>query len=112
MHFSKLELNEWQQFDKIDIQFHDRLTILTGANGSGKTTLLNIMARHHGWNSYSLATPIQERESGIVRYLTRYFGGVNKSDIPVIGKIEYTNNSSADLRVHNSNEAQYPDSDS
>lgn len=107
MHFRKLELHEWQQFEKIDIEFHDRLTILTGANGSGKTTLLKILARHNGWNSTSLATPIKQSGSGVIQFLTRYFAGVNKSDIPVMGKIEYTNDISANIQVQNSNAAQY-----
>lgn len=48
MNFNRLEVYQWQQFEKVDIELHDRLTILTGANGSGKTTLLNLFAKHAG----------------------------------------------------------------
>jgi len=40
MYFKSLEVNSWQQFENINIDFQNKLTILTGANGSGKTTLL------------------------------------------------------------------------
>lgn len=36
MNFKFMEISEWQQFDNVAIEFHDRLTVLTGANGSGK----------------------------------------------------------------------------
>ncbi|MFC1718335.1 AAA family ATPase [Candidatus Poribacteria bacterium] len=39
MGFKSLKINNWKQFDAIDIEFHDRLTILTGANASGKTIM-------------------------------------------------------------------------
>jgi len=57
MGFKNIKIKEWQQFEDINIEFHDKLTILTGANASGKTTILNLLAKHCGWNSTSLATP-------------------------------------------------------
>ncbi|WP_192986888.1 AAA family ATPase [Carnobacterium mobile] len=35
----------WNQFEKTEIDFHDRVTILTGANGVGKSTLLRLISR-------------------------------------------------------------------
>ncbi|ABM08917.1 hypothetical protein AAur_3505 [Paenarthrobacter aurescens TC1] len=46
---SQLTVHNWRQFSDIDIVFHPRLTILTGANGAGKTTLLNILGPHFNW---------------------------------------------------------------
>lgn len=57
MKFESLTLKNWQQFADVDIKFHPRVTILTGSNGSGKTTILSLLARHQGWQYYSLATP-------------------------------------------------------
>jgi len=48
--FQRLKIEDWRQFDTIDIEFHPRLTVLTGANGSGKTTLLSILGRHFNWS--------------------------------------------------------------
>ena len=65
MHFKKLTLHNWK-FRSIDVDFHHRLTILTGANGAGKTTLLNLLGRHFRWEIRILGVPvIRERNSRI-----------------------------------------------
>lgn len=107
MHFKSIEISEWQQFSSVTIEFHDRLTVLTGANGSGKTTILNLLAKHYGWEMPSLATPREEKKTGIIQFFSRIFDGENKSQIPIIGKIEYSNDSKSDLQVQNNNVAQY-----
>ena len=61
--FTKIALRGWRQFRNVDIDFHPRLTILTGANGAGKTTLLNLVSRHFGWASSFISTPTR-RGSG------------------------------------------------
>ncbi|ELC0656973.1 AAA family ATPase [Vibrio fluvialis] len=107
MYIKKICLNEWQQFQEVDIEFHDRVTILTGGNGSGKTTILNILAKHCGWNSVSLATPKTESSTGIVKYFFRFFSGVDKGSNNSIGRIIYSNNVNSPLVVSNGNSAQY-----
>ncbi len=66
--FKKLEIQGWRQFDHVDIEFHPRLTILTGANGSGKTTMLNLLNRHFGWQTRFVATPTQDKKTGVLKY--------------------------------------------
>ncbi|MFC3243974.1 AAA family ATPase [Gordonia humi] len=34
--FSRIQISNWRQFRNVDVKFHNRLTVLTGANGSGK----------------------------------------------------------------------------
>ncbi len=107
MHFKSIELSEWQQFSDVKIDFHDRLTILTGANGSGKTTLLNLLAKHCGWNVTSLSTPKREENSDNVEFVQRSWNGEDRSDFSNFGSISYSNDMKADLRTQNSNAAIY-----
>lgn len=61
--FERLEIGRWRQFIDVDIAFHSRLTVLTGANGSGKTTLLNLLGRHFDWNVQLLAARDRSRRA-------------------------------------------------
>ena len=54
---SNLRISNWRQFRDIDLEFHPRLTVLTGANGAGKTTVLNLLSRHFGWQGTLVSTP-------------------------------------------------------
>lgn len=108
MQFKKLKINQWQQFEEVDLDIHDRLTILTGANGSGKTTLLTLFAKHHlGWQSTSLATPKHDKDTGRVRFWSRFFGGENKSNDKIIGEIEYSNKEKTNLVIPDGEAVQY-----
>jgi predicted ATPase len=55
--FSNLHISNWRQYRDINIDFHERLTIITGGNGAGKTTLLNLLSRHFGWQGLVVSTP-------------------------------------------------------
>lgn len=65
MIFDHLRLANWRQFRELDLQFHERLTILTGANGAGKTTVLNLLSRHFGWQGTLVSTP-RRQQTGMV----------------------------------------------
>lgn len=67
--FKSLNIHGWRQFAEVDIRFHDRLTVLTGANASGKTTLLNVLARHFGWDVPLVRTPATWKK----RWLNNFF---------------------------------------
>lgn len=97
-YFKHLEIREWQQFRRVEISFHDRLTILTGANASGKTTILNLLARHTAWDVPSLAVPRRSKAEGIFRFFTRIFSGRETKEKD-IGKLTYDNGRVASLVV-------------
>ncbi|WP_373321427.1 AAA family ATPase [Komagataeibacter europaeus] len=60
--FSNIKITGWRQFRNIDIDFHDRLTIITVANGAGKSSILSIPSQHFGWSRNFLSTP--KRDDG------------------------------------------------
>ncbi len=57
MKFANLRVSHWRQFNEVNLAFHPRVTIITGANGAGKSTLLKILSQHFGWASSLLGTP-------------------------------------------------------
>lgn len=59
--FQRLELRRWRQFDSVEIDFHPRLTVITGANGAGKTTLLSVLAPHFSWNAQLISSSSSKR---------------------------------------------------
>ena len=69
--FSSIKVQNWRQFNNVDIQFDDHLTILTGANGSGKTTILNILGRHFNWIADIASTP-KIADQGELQYDTDF----------------------------------------
>ncbi|WP_307976763.1 AAA family ATPase [Vibrio metoecus] len=75
MYFKKLKISKWQQFEEIEIDLHDRITIVTGSNGCGKTTLLSLLARHCGWVQVSLSTPKKDKKTGAIKFVQRFFKG-------------------------------------
>jgi hypothetical protein len=75
--FAKLSLWNWRQFGNVELAFHERLTVLTGANGAGKTTMLNILSQHFGWRFLFMSEPVMDRKGAL-----RYFSGSGGSVAP------------------------------
>lgn len=108
MAFLNLTLKNWQQFSEIDICFHPRLTILTGSNGSGKTTILSLLARHRGWQQFSLATPKTDLASKNLKYVSIFRStGKDLGSDRSIGTLLYTNNVTAIFIAPEAGSAQY-----
>ena len=105
--FKKLEIKDWKHFEKIELDFHPRLTILTGANGSGKSTLLRILARHVNWNFNELGTPEKDEKTGLLKYWARklfspWFNGVKKTETELgnsVGDLEYSSGQKSAIHV-------------
>lgn len=103
--FKSIKINTWRQFEKIDIEFHPRLTILTGANGAGKTTILNLLNKHFGWHTPFVGTPKKDSKTGVVQFVSDFwkklFEKANNygEHVNILGKITYDNGTSCALRV-------------
>lgn len=107
MYFKQFQINQWQQFENININFENRLTVLTGANGSGKTTILKLLSKHQGWQNNIFAVPQQDEKTGVISFILRLFGKENKSDDLKIGSIIYDDNSIANLTIPQANTVKY-----
>jgi predicted ATPase len=67
--FRRLDLFGWRQFGVVRLEFHPRLTVLTGANASGKTTILALLARHFNWSRQYMGVPMPGKGGFIWRWL-------------------------------------------
>ncbi len=105
--FDSLHLRDWRQFAEVHIQFHDRLTVLTGANGAGKTTLLNLLSQHFGWSWLLLSQPSIDRK-GARRY---YSGAAEYHELEglnrVIGVLTYSDGRESTILVPNEVQATF-----
>lgn len=99
--FEKLKIQNWRQFRSVSIDFHDRLTILTGANGAGKTTILSILSRHFGW-SIALIGTLKITKKGARKYYSGVLDELTDSAVNNshhIGTIGYGDGPDAQLEV-------------
>lgn len=116
MKFTKLTVSHWRQFNEVDLEFHSRVTIITGANGAGKSTLLRILSQHFGWATSLLGTPHRDA-SGTSLYWYRDW---DDEEMPVtlqpvggrpkvtsIGNLNYSDGQEAVLNVPTSGGATY-----
>lgn len=111
MQFKSLKIQGWRQFKDVSIDFHPRITIITGANGAGKTTLLRILSQHYGWSINLLATPKISSENGVIRYITGIFKHLTPRNDGApqnsIGTLQYQNGITAQITVPEGAGVQY-----
>ena len=110
--FRSIEIQDWRQFSSVDITFHEKLTVLTGANGTGKTTILNLLNRHFGWNLHLVGTP-RAGKKGMLKFFSDLWKfkklSLDKSapSENVFGKIVYEDGAEAQLAVPHEVSSQY-----
>lgn len=110
-----IEIESWRQFDKVKIDFHKRLTILTGANGAGKTTILDIINQHFGWQTKLVATAKRDKKTGGLKYFNGLWKKLFESSTNVtqtnaqnkIGTLIYLNGATANLSIPNNTGISY-----
>lgn len=89
----RLQINNWRQFDNLNLNFDSRLTVLTGTNGSGKTTILNILSKAFG-DSINFVSNVRRCPNGDINYFPSVSGEVEecvnaRSRWSVIGRVTY-----------------------
>lgn len=95
--FKKIRINTWRQYENIEIDFHPRLTIITGANGAGKTTILELLSRHFGWPGQLVGTPKKDKKTGALKFFSDFWKDIFSSNLPeqnnknTVGILEYQN---------------------
>ncbi len=100
-----LKIDSWRQFEDIQIDFHNRLTILTGANGAGKTSILSIINQHFGWQNQFVGTAKRDKKSGALKYLSGLWKKLADSvttpnnNPEKIGHIVYSNGNICNLLI-------------
>lgn len=106
--FARLTIHGWRQFDDIDVEFHPRLTVLTGANGSGKTSILNLLSMHFGWNLQFLSVPTQSKQ-GVLQYLSGLFRrrDVDRSSAGEVGSLSYSGGQSSQILIREAGSPTY-----
>jgi predicted ATPase len=98
--FRQLQVSGWRQLGNVEIDFHPRLTILTGANASGKSTLLGILSRHFAWEREYSSAPSQTDEKIWLNVLVEGDGAAYH-DAPMhqIGSLIYGSGIETDIAV-------------
>ena len=110
--FKSIKIHDWRQFSSVEVDFHDKLTILTGANGAGKTTILNLLNRHFGWNLQFVGTP-RTGKKGVIRFFSDLWkyralsGDEPQPGQDVIGLITYEGGEEATLTLPHEISSQY-----
>lgn len=98
--FNNLSISGWRQFHNISMDFHPRLTVITGANGAGKSSLLGLLTQHFGWQKYFLGTPLKKRTNGVSRFTTGVRKKRNSEEHDhEVGNITYPNGTKSTLRA-------------
>ncbi len=100
--FKNLTISGWRQFHNVSVDFHPRLTVITGANGAGKSSLLGLLTQHFGWQKLFLGTPLKRRKGGVARFLTGFRKRKNSivnGPEEEVGSISYSTSVSASLRT-------------
>lgn len=100
--FKRVQLGDWRQFAALDLNFHPKLTVLTGANASGKSTVLSLLATHFDWNRAYSSAPVKKGKRhfwsnrGFPLFRSRQ---ANDTEAQRVGTLTYANDHSSQIVV-------------
>jgi predicted ATPase len=108
--FSTIKLDNWRQFDHVEIDLRSQTTVLTGSNGCGKTTILNILSKHFGWNVNFTATPYNNKKNEKLFSDFQHIKELELSNTHLnsigIGEIVYDNGTVCNISIPGSSTSQ------
>lgn len=96
--FARLKLNNWRQFHHLEMDFHPRATLITGANATGKTTILALLARHFDWPRQWIGIPIRNPD-GTFAFFLRLEDDERQDGWMTIGSLTYGGQVESSIRV-------------
>ena len=110
--FSSIQIDNWRQYKTINIDFHPRLTVITGPNGTGKSTILSILSRHFGYQKNYLSTPRKNKKTGVVSFSTGIFNWLpskkrQDENQDIVGSINYNNEQKSQISIPKQTSIQY-----
>ena len=92
-YFDSLTLTSWRQFQHIDLDLSNQVTIITGSNGCGKTTVLSLLSRHFGWDIRFVSTPYVSKSAAkrLFKDVAYQAGEASENTNPTVnvGEIKY-----------------------
>ncbi|WP_240470209.1 AAA family ATPase [Brevibacillus laterosporus] len=108
----KLKISNWNQFADVDLNFHPRLTVITGANGAGKSSILRILSRLVGWDYNETSTPnkVKTLKGKTGRFkIIKTKGNLIKDDHNnvTIGSITFEDNFELPIKVPENSDSAY-----
>ncbi|PLU25724.1 AAA family ATPase [Sinorhizobium medicae] len=110
--FTSLELNDWRQFTRVELDLSKNVTILTGQNGCGKTTILNILSNHFGWSLNLVSTPyLNKKRNERIWSDVHSFDAANadpgNNRARTVGRVGYNNDANSELVTNEIVGSQY-----
>jgi predicted ATPase len=105
--FATLILEQWRQFERVELDLRANLCVLTGPNGCGKTTVLNILGRHFGWNMNFLSASFLTKDQKRVYADQGDALALQPGEHRRVGELMYGGGTSAQVLAPTSGSTQY-----
>lgn len=93
----RLTIRDWRQFDRVDMDLSNQLTVITGENGTGKTSLLQLLGQTFEQGAEFVGTPTRDKEGFFFKHGRRR--PIDSGEIDKIGTITFASGASAHVGI-------------